>query len=71
MANKPRVEVNRESKTGRNETFHDNVTGRNMNREQFVKSIEKGNYPGYHVRTVNGVPTPCSNPDKSEDNNLG
>ena len=71
MANKPRVSVNRESETGRNETFHDNQTGRNMNREQFVKSIEKGNYPDYHVRVINGIPAPCSNPDGSENNNLG
>ena len=71
MANKPRVSVNRESETGRNETFHDYQTGRNMNREQFVKSIEKGNYPDYHVRVINGIPTPCSNPDGSENNNLG
>ncbi len=68
---KPRVTVNRESETGRNETFHDNLTGRNMNREQFVKSIEKGNYPDYHVRVIDNIPTPCSNPDSSKNNNLG
>lgn len=69
--NKPRVSVNRESNTGRNETFHDNITGRNMNRQQFVASIERGNYNDYHVRTINGIKTPCSNPDKSSNNNLG
>lgn len=68
---KPRVTVNTESDTGRNLTFRDNKTGRNMNREQFVKSIEKGNYPDYHVRVINNIPTPCSNPDSSENNNLG
>lgn len=67
----PRISVNRESDTGRNLTFHDNITGRNMNREQFVKSIENGRYSDYHVRTINGVPTPCSNPDRSKNNNLG
>lgn len=68
---KPRVSVNSESETGRNLTFHDNQTGRNMNREQFVNSIENGNYPDYHVRIINDIPTPCSNPDRSEHNNLG
>ncbi len=69
--NKPRVSVNRESETGRNLTFHDNKTGRNMNRGQFVKSIERGNYPDYYVRNINGLDTPCSKPDKSKNNNLG
>lgn len=68
---KPRVSVNRTDENGRNLTFHDNVTGRNMNREQFVTSINKGNYNDYHVRNINGIPTPCSNPDNSQNNNLG
>lgn len=67
----PRITVNTESDTGRNLTFHDNLTNRNMNREQFVKSIEKGKYEDYHVRVINGIKTPCSNPDKSGNNNLG
>ena len=66
-----RVSVNTESSSGRNLTFHDNKTGRNMNRQQFVTSIELGKYPDYHVRNINGIPTPCSNPDKSTGNNLG
>lgn len=70
MANK-RVTVNSESPTGRNLTFHDNVTGRNMNVKQFVRSIELGNYPNYHVREINGIKTPVSNPDNSTNNNLG
>ncbi len=69
--NKPRITVNTESSTGRNLTFHDNVTGRNMNRAQFVKSINNGNYPDYHIRNINGIDTPCSNPDTSKKNNLG
>lgn len=68
---KPRITVNKESSSGRNLTFHDNVTGRNMNRAQFVNSINKGNYPDYHVRNINGIATPCSNPDTSKNNNLG
>lgn len=64
------ITVTNETKTGRNTKFYDNFTNRNMNREQFVKSIKKGNYPNYHVRTINGVETPCSNPDNSLNNNL-
>ncbi|QAT48545.1 hypothetical protein EQM14_01425 [Caproiciproducens sp. NJN-50] len=67
----PRVTVNAEDSNGRNQTFHDNQTNRNMNRKQFVKSIEKGNYEDYHVRKINNVKTPCSNPDCSKNNNLG
>ena len=66
-----KVIVTSESQTGRNEKFHDNCTGRNMNRKQFVRSIELGNYEGYHIRNINGVDTPCSNPDRSTKNNLG
>ena len=39
---KQRVTVTSESETGRNQMFHDNLTGRNMNRKQFVRSIELG-----------------------------
>lgn len=65
-----RVTVTRENDTGRNETFHDNVTGRDMTRAEFVRQIESGNYPNYHVREINNVRTPVSNPDSSENNNL-
>lgn len=71
MGSKPRVTVTSESETGRNQKFHDNVTGRNMNAQQFVTSIERGNYEGYHVRIINGVKTPVSNPDGKSGNNLG
>jgi len=66
-----RITVTRESDTGRNETFHDNYTGRDMTRPQFVREIETGNYPHYHIRNINGIETPVSNPDSSENNNLG
>jgi len=69
MARK-RVTVTEESDSGRNENFHDNYTGQDMTRAQFVRKIEKGDYPNYHVREVNGVKTPVSNPDDSENNNL-
>lgn len=70
MAGK-RVTVTRESNSGRNQAFRDNQTGNNMTRSEFVNRINNGNYPDYHVRNINGVKTPASNPDKSKNNNLG
>ena len=69
MARK-RITVTQESNSGRNQKFKDNYTGDNMTRSQFVHSIEQGNYSNYHVRNVNGVKTPVSNPDSSKNNNL-
>jgi hypothetical protein len=67
---KKRITVTKESGTGRNQQFHDNKTGENMSRAQLVKQIEAGKYDDYHVRKVNGLKTPVSNPDSSSDNNL-
>lgn len=69
MARK-RVTVTKESNTGRNQKFHDNYTGADMSRPDFVKQIENGNYSNYHVRNINGVKTPFSNPDGKSNNNL-
>lgn len=69
MARK-RVSVTEESKTGRNQKFRDNYSGGNMTRPEFVKKIESGDYAKYHVRKVNGVKTPVSNPDSTRNNNL-
>lgn len=65
-----RIKVTDESDSGRNQKFHDNRTGDDMTRAQFVKKIEGGNYDNYHVRTINDVKTPVSNPDGKESNNL-
>ena len=70
MARK-RIKVTQEGDTGRNLRFHDNRTGEDMTRLQFVRKIEKGKYPKYHVREINGVKTPVSNPNNTEDDNLG
>ena len=59
-----------ESKSGRNRKFHDNYTNEDMTRAQFVREIESGSYSQYHVRKVNGVKTPVSNPDSIKNNNL-
>lgn len=66
-----RVSVTSESNSGRNQRFHDNFTGKDMTRAQFVGQIKEGNYDNYHVRVINGVATPVSNPDHTENNNLG
>lgn len=66
-----RVTVTQESETGRNERFHDNITGADMTRAKFVRKINKGSYDDYYVREINGVPTPCSKPDSNKSNNLG
>lgn len=70
MARK-RVSVTKESNTGRNQKFHDNYTNDDMTRKQFVRKIHGGDYPKHHIREINGVPTPVTNPDKKRDNNLG
>lgn len=41
-----------------------------MTRNQFVNQINRGNYENYHVRDINGIATPVSNPDSSSSNNL-
>jgi hypothetical protein len=66
-----RVSVTNESDSGRNQQFRDNVSGRSMTRAEFVRQIQGGTYDNYHIRIVNGVPTPVSNPDRSDRNNLG
>jgi len=66
-----RISVTSETSTGRNNTFRDNVTGATMTRAQFVRQIENNVYDNYHVRVINGIKTPVSNPDKSSNNNLG
>lgn len=65
-----RVKVTQENDSGRNQRFHDNYTGQDMTRAQFVREIETGQYPNYHVREINEVKTPVSNPDNTTNNNL-
>ncbi|MFZ2390570.1 MAG: hypothetical protein WAW15_02010 [Minisyncoccales bacterium] len=64
------VVVISESESGRNQKFHDNRTGEDMTRPEFVKKIENGEYESYHIREINGIKTPVSNPDQKESNNL-
>ena len=65
-----RISVTSESSTGRNQSFHDNFKNVDMTAKQFVNQIKKGEYDNYHVRVINGIETPVSNPDGSKNNNL-
>lgn len=66
-----RIKVVKESESGGNQRFKDTRTRQEMSRSQFVRQIEQGKYPNYHVRRIAGVKVPVSNPDHSEGNNLG
>lgn len=70
MAGK-RIKVVEESGSGRNERFQDMRTRELLTRPELVRRIERGDYAHYHVREIDGVKTPVSNPDQSEGNNLG
>jgi hypothetical protein len=65
-----RIKVLSENDNGRNVTFHDNFKNTDMTLNQFVSKIKSGEYPKYHIRNINGLDTPCSNPDNKENNNL-
>jgi hypothetical protein len=65
-----RVKVTKETDSGRNAAFHDNFTGDDMSRSEFVQKIKTGEYENYHIRKVNGVDTPVSNPDSKHNNTL-
>ncbi len=69
-----KVSVIEEDKNGRNILFRDNYTKEIMTDKKFVEKIKNNdnNYQDrFHVRVINGIETPCSNPDDSSNNNLG
>ncbi|MDO4867585.1 MAG: hypothetical protein Q4C10_13680 [Clostridia bacterium] len=66
-----RVIVTAETDSGRNLRFHDTLTGQDMTRAQFVRAIDKGEYPDYYNRKIRGIVTPVSKPNKSIHDNLG
>ena len=66
-----RLKVTSESPTGRNTGFLDTRTGQQMTAFEVALKIRSGQYENYHLRNINGVPTPVSNPDKKKGNNLG
>ncbi|MCW4398067.1 hypothetical protein LDJ81_03350 [Lentilactobacillus parabuchneri] len=65
-----RVSVTNQDKNGRNTSFRDNQTHKQMTRSQFVQKIKQGKYPNYEVRKINGIDTPVSKPDSTTNNNL-
>ena len=67
----PRVTVIEQEESGRNTRFRDNRTGWIMTRAEFVRHIEGGRYAEFHVRVINRIKTPASNPDRRKKNNLG
>lgn len=64
------VRVTRETSSGLNTKFTKPGVG-SMTRGEFVKRINAGKEPDYHVRKINGRNVPASNPDPSKGNNLG
>ncbi len=69
-----KVSVIEEDKNGRNTLFKDNYTKKIMTDKEFVEKIKNNdnNYQDkFHIRVINGIETPCSNPDDSSNNNLG
>ena len=65
-----RIKVISESSTWRNLSFFDNYKKQEMTRATFVKQIQMWNYPNFHIREINWIKTPVSNPDNSVKNNL-
>ena len=63
--------VTKETPTGRNEEFTNDKTGEVFSRKEMVESIENGLVGDAHIKTINGIKTPCSNPDGKKGNNLG
>ena len=67
---KKRISVTIENEFWRNLEFHDNFKKIHMTRKSLVNKIEKWEYPKYHIRKINWIKTPVSNPDKKTNNNL-
>ena len=65
------VIVLQENEKGRNEFYYDTAKGQILTASEFIALIKQGKYPTYAVKVIHGVPTPVSNPDNRETNNLG
>jgi hypothetical protein len=67
---KSKITVTSESESGRNTRF--DVPGQGeITRQALVRQIRDGQHEGYHVRVINGLATPVSNPNGSDRDNLG
>ena len=58
-----RAIVLQESSQGENTRFRDMQTGVMMTRGEFVRAVEKGEYPDYHIEFIDGVKRPVLNGD--------
>ncbi len=65
------MKVTKESSSGRNLEFQKKGGGPKISRVKFSKQIKEGKHPDYTVKKINGLDTPVSKPDNSENNNLG
>lgn len=67
---KKNITVTRETSSGLNTHFL--VPGQGeVTRGRLADQVERGLHEGYHVRRVDGRRIVASNPDGSENNNLG
>jgi hypothetical protein len=70
MTGKSKITVTQESSSGRNTRF--DVPGQGeVTRRELVQQIRSGDHPDYHVRVINGLGTPVSNPNGKSRDNLG
>lgn len=69
MKGKSRITTTLESETGRNLRFAVPGDG-DISRQALVRQIRAGEHPDYHVRIINGLATPVSNPNGSDRDNL-
>ena len=58
--------VLQESSSGNGTSFRDIQTGLRMTRAEFVRAIEKGKYPDYHIRIIDRLKIPVLNRDSSK-----
>jgi hypothetical protein len=69
MNNRP-LRVLRESETGRDILYGDLNTYEEYTLPELVQRIEAGLYPNYHLRVINDIQTPVSNPNKIVADNI-
>ncbi|KHM52401.1 hypothetical protein NZ47_05065 [Anaerovibrio lipolyticus] len=65
-----RLTVTKESNTGRNIEFRDNMTGEIISDKEAIKRTENGMYTDYMVQIRYGKKTLVSKPDGDKNNNL-
>ena len=65
-----RLKTIKQSSTWRNIKFKDNFKWNVFTRIEVVKKIQRWELKNYHIRNINWVKTPVSNPDSTKNNNL-